>query len=198
MQMTHPDSIEIAGVISRYFEGLPEKMKSAKGDGAWTKQLKKDLVMLGQEYGWDTCPEWDGERLKWGWLYDLIWYEEDADGHVSEIYLVMESEWERGWKAIKYDFEKLLLAKSTLKLMIFQTDSGEIGELFRLLEKGIRAFPRLQSADEIYLLIAYDNSTGNFVIRQHDGKGELLVKRPSAAQSAAAVTGKFNFEKEVA
>jgi hypothetical protein len=186
--MAHPDSIEIAGVISRYFEGLPEKMKGAKGDGAWTKQLKKDLVTLGQEYGWNTCPVWDGERLKWGWLYDLIWYKENTDGHVSEIYLVMESEWERKWGAIKYDFEKLLLAKSMLKLMVFQTDSGEIGELFRLLEKGIRVFSRLQSIDEIYLLIAYDNSTGKFVIRQHDGKGEPLANHASVAETAATVT----------
>mgnify|MGYP001426186354 CR=1 FL=1 len=135
MQIVHPNPREVVAEIAKCFLDLPEKLKDAKGNRAWTTELKKHLVTLGHKYGWDTCPEWDGQCLKWGWLYDLVWYKEDA-GHLSEVGLVMESEWYRGWKPIKYDFEKLLLAKSALKLMIFQTDRDEISGLFDLLEKG--------------------------------------------------------------
>lgn len=151
-------------------------MKKAKGSAEWTTQLKEDLGVLGEKHGWTVCTAGFKGRFESGWLYDLIWYKEE-EGHLSEVYLVLESEW--GWSRahIKYDFEKLLLAKSTLKVMIFQGNNRRVNPHFEFLEQGILAFTKLQSADEIYLLIAYNDDTGEFEIRQYNGMGKQIVRR---------------------
>ena len=92
------------------------------------------------------------------WLYDLHWYtEHEKQRELPHIYgyrlktlpLVVECEWEyinrkerdkykRGertgvdlWGAVKYDFQKLLIANADLRLMIFQkrSDSSQNDKL---------------------------------------------------------------------
>ena len=176
VQPSHPNANEIADAIVKSFETLPKRMQKAKGNAAWTKQLKDDIGILGEKHGWTICTAGFKGRFENAWLYDLLWYKEE-EGHLSEVYLVMESEWGWGRTHIKYDFEKLLLAKSPLKVMVFQTNNREIDALFDFLEKGIRAFTRLQCTDEIYMLICYNDDLDKFDIRQYQGTGERIAKR---------------------
>jgi hypothetical protein len=171
METTHPSPAEIAKAIIKSFDSLPERLraKNTKGDGAWTVQLKDDIGTLGEKHGWAVCAGGFKDRFDGGWLYDLVWYRNNEKGHLVEVYLVLESEWGNNTH-IKYDFEKLHLAKSALKVMVFQTRSWKIEKLFEFLVEGIRAWPK-QSTDETYLLIAYNIDTGNFDIRQFDGCG---------------------------
>jgi hypothetical protein len=179
MQTTHPCPTEIATAIIKSFESLPVRVGHGKGDGDWTKQLKDDIGTLGEKNRWTVCAGGFKGRFEGGWLYDLVWYNE-ANGHLSEVYLVLESEWGEYRTDIKYDFEKLLVAKATLKVMVFQTKNGEIEDLFGFLEEGIRAFPLLQSANETYLLIAFNNDTGKFDIRQYNGCGARISANPQS------------------
>lgn len=172
MQMTYPNPTEIAAAIIESFNRLPGRLGPGKGDRVWTTQLKEDIGTLGEKYDWTVCAGGFKDRFEGGWLYDLVWYKE-TNGHLSEVYLVLESEWGKHRTHIKYDFEKLLLAKSALKVMVFQTNNQEIEDLFKFLEEGIRAFP-LQSTDETYLLMAFNNDTFKFDIRQYNGCGECL------------------------
>jgi hypothetical protein len=176
MRTSHPSPNEIVEKIAKSFETLPKRLATAKGNAAWTKQLKHDLGTLGKKNGWGVCTAGFKDQFENAWLYDLIWYKEDG-GCLSEVYLVLESEWAWGRALIKYDFEKLLLAKSTLKVMIFQSDSKGVDDLFDFLEKGIRAFTKLQCGDETYVLICYNNDTDKFDIRQYRGTGDRIAKR---------------------
>jgi len=99
-----------------------------------------------------------------GWLYDLVWYRND-DGHLAEVYLVLESEWSYDAYDIRYDFEKLLLAKATLKVMVFQAAESQLADRFALLERGIDAF-RKRSADETYILAGLKMPITEFVFKQ--------------------------------
>ncbi len=173
MQTTYPSPTEIATAIIDSFNSLPDRLGRGKRDRVWTMQLKDDIGTLGEKYDWTVCAGGFKDRFEGGWLYDLVWYKE-TNGHLSEVYLVLESEWGKYRTQIKYDFEKLLLAKSTLKIMVFQTNNREIEDLFEFLEEGIRAFPLLQTPDETYLLMAFNNDTFKFDLRQYNGCGVRL------------------------
>jgi hypothetical protein len=173
MQTSNMTPTLIAEAIVQSFKSLPDRIGPGKGDRVWTTQLKTDIGTLGEKHDWTVCAGGFEGRFEGGWLYDLIWYKE-TNGHLSEVYLVLESEWGKYRTQIKYDFEKLLLAKSTLKIMVFQTNNREIEDLFKFLEEGIRAFPLLQCADETYLLMAFNNDTFKFDIRQFNGCGVRL------------------------
>lgn len=79
------------------------------------------------------------------WLFDLIWYKYDNSHYsLTEIILAMESEWGgRRYKSVndnkdqygevKYDFQKLLVCNSVIKLMVFKMH-GKYTELTKLLE----------------------------------------------------------------
>jgi len=53
------------------------------------------------------------------WLYDVLWWHEDKPWFMIDVPLVAESEWGND-NAFKYDFQKLLLARSKYKIMIFE------------------------------------------------------------------------------
>jgi hypothetical protein len=77
----------------------------------------------------------------------------------------MESEWKVAPYEIKHDFEKLLLAKASLKIMVFRANEHKIKEIFNLLESGIRAF-QTKTPGEIYILAGYNDIYGEFDVRQ--------------------------------
>ena len=138
----------------------------------WTIQLKNDIGDLGAANRWSICTSGSGFKdrgFDCEWLYDLIWYRNtEPDNHLAEVYLVLESEWDMSPSAIKYDFEKLLLAKATLKVMVFQAWDENIADVFGLLQQGISVFTK-HSADEIYLLAGFNLNAFAFDVRQING-----------------------------
>jgi hypothetical protein len=87
----------------------------------WTSGIMNALSSLGEEFKWDVC---GGSET--GWLFDLTWYSNDEKDRLNNVHLAVECEWDYSFKAIKYDFEKLILARCSLRLMIFQAKSDEI------------------------------------------------------------------------
>lgn len=68
------------------------------------------------------------QGIHWGeWLYDMVWYEinkeDNIDGEtLKDIHLVVESEWGSEYE-VRRDFEKLIVARSRHRLMIFESNS---------------------------------------------------------------------------
>jgi hypothetical protein len=105
----------------------------------WTLQIKKILDDIGRKtYGTNVkngrefFTAASGLMKQHEWLYDLVWYEYDTNKNkLTNIYLVAESEWKTSWNKksyltdLQYDFEKLLLARSPYRLMIFDGYSEE-------------------------------------------------------------------------
>lgn len=53
------------------------------------------------------------------WLYDILWWHQKHQSYMLDVPLVLESEW-GDHVAYEYDFQKLLLARSKYKVMIFE------------------------------------------------------------------------------
>jgi hypothetical protein len=139
---------------------IPQSIPTNTNDSAWTKSIKRALGKLGEQKGYKICAAGidDYERE---WLYDLVWYKEDSCGFLVSIPLVMESEWDRKYSGIKYDFEKLLLSKSSYKIMIFQATGADQYEYFEKLKSSIARF-HADSICETYLLACFDEISYEF------------------------------------
>lgn len=124
-----------------------------RGDRHWTLRIKSKLAELGAQFHFDTCASGLPDQCEREWLYDIVWFR-TAEGRLHEIGLVAESEWSINFDYIRYDFEKLLVATSPLKLMIFQCHEGQLEDYFTRLEQGVRAFKQQQS-DHTYVLAAF-------------------------------------------
>jgi hypothetical protein len=120
----------------------------------WLVGKKKEYSICG--FPPDCEPEW---------LYDMVWFRNDSSFYLREIGLVLESEWSRDPEQISYDFEKLLIAKSPIKVMVFQDFKGNsVPQLWSLLERGIRTF-KTEPANEIYILAGLQNDEYEFAVK---------------------------------
>lgn len=92
-----------------------------------------------------------------GWLYDVVWYEQADDGRVTDVSLVAGSDLPFGDK-IKYDFDKLTVARSKYRVVIFQAVSEDKAErAFENMRSWVSDFRRTGSGDR-YLLACWVRS----------------------------------------
>lgn len=87
------------------------------------------------------------------WMFDLHWYTEGIDPYTTiQLPLVMECEWQQkdrrdrtiAFSGIKYDFQKLLIANASLRLMIFRvTKIEQFDTLFSYFENNIKQYKHL-------------------------------------------------------
>ena len=112
--------------IIRAIQGGLDQLDVHIGDSTedWTKAVKIELCRIGrEEFGLKVgasgvtpfVPDYPE------WLYDVTWLKYNDDD-LTDAVLVAECEWGED-SEIVYDFQKLLLARATLRLMIF--DSGQ-------------------------------------------------------------------------
>jgi hypothetical protein len=127
-----------------------------------TKAIKLAIGTLGEELGFKVCGLPAGKKE---WLYDLCWHSRSSlpDSKLLDVPLVLESEWTQ--YEIEYDFEKLLVAKSKFKVMVFQANGQTAIDYLQKLEQRIRTYQG-GSSGEIYLLACYDGPKGKFEIKK--------------------------------
>jgi len=148
------DTVESA--IQLALQEIPDRARNEawQGERPWSIAVKTAIVGVGRHFGWLTaangCETDEGAE----WLYDVVWYQSDRAGHMTDVPLVAESEW-GGENAIKADFEKLLVARSKYRVMVFQADSEEaVHSLFGKMRLWISKFHRTSSKDR-YLLVGW-------------------------------------------
>lgn len=101
------------------------------------------------------------------WLYDFVWYDNNEFG-LNNVYLVVESEWKNPWGNedycydIQYDFEKLILARSPYKLMIFEGDNLEENSQYLDTLKKVVLNCQLTKAGDRYMFAAWDKEKQEF------------------------------------
>ncbi len=125
--------------ISAGLSNIKDQIDS-EGTTIWTFTVKKILTELGKSphnnflvaSSSGIYPADCGE-----WLYDLVWYENNVSPiGLKSLHLVVESEWKNPRGNVDYlqdiqdDFEKLIVARSPHKLMIFESDSINITETY--------------------------------------------------------------------
>ena len=137
--------------------GVPAKANAEDGQRSevpWTKYVKQAVVDVGRRNGSRTaasgCSSDDGAE----WLYDVVWYQVDEQGSMKDVPLVAECEW-GGPRAIKGDFEKLLVARARYRVMIFQTSTDAEAQASINLLKGYITNCRLSRAGDRYLFVVW-------------------------------------------
>ena len=115
-----PGTLEIMNAVRKGLDSLD--LVAADSTTAWTKAVKTKLCDIGRGFDYQVCAS-GVEGASPEWLYDVIWRECECD-LLAGVPLVAESEWAKDrwddyWKEIIYDFNKLLLAREAVRVMIF-------------------------------------------------------------------------------
>ena len=161
---------QIEDAIVSALKTIPIQSPNGASKTERTKAIKIAISELGYKHNYFVCgdprPGCDG-----AFLCDLSWYTSTPapEGNLLEMPLALESEWHASYKQIKYDFEKLLVAKSKFKVMVFQASGRNAANYFKQLEQGIRNYQG-GSFGEIYLL----EGVPKVILRFCDLLGEIM------------------------
>ena len=155
-------------LITSVREDMDKLALAGKTDACATKAVKAALCK--------ACKTWNPnanlyatgvENIDDGeWLYDVTCLRNDGDGYVKRIPLVAESEW-KGPRGIYHDFQKLLLARADLRVMVFDGGYFPKGDKFETLKPHIERCEVTELGDT-YLLAAWSKSKDEFEYCQID------------------------------
>lgn len=124
------------------------------------KKIDNDCLVATNKISDTDCGEW---------LFDFVIYKE-TEGSLYELILIAECEWHSNYTTeyyqdLKYDFEKLLVAKSEHKLFIFELESQEeailiIDNLIGIIKKFKHTYP-----NERYLFATWIKTMQKFYFK---------------------------------
>ena len=156
------------------------KLEQAKDRPEWTKKVLTTLCKLGRWLGYTAWAKGDPKE----WLYDVSWSNCDTCGRLISVPMVAECEWGT-LEDIAYDFEKLLLARAAVRVMVYDAWSARNSdEPVEFINKKLREYVRTfnGACGDTYLLIAlvWDDSsdTNRFefaeIVDQGPGNSPIL------------------------
>ena len=160
-----------AEVLERCLNNSAKKSKGTvnqSGRQTRTIMVKQLLVDLGikkeySTYASQVLPK-DSE-----WMCDVVWWDSYRDGDqlLRSIPLAAECEWGNE-EAIWHDFQKLLIIRASVRVMIFRAKSRcEASKLQKKLERQIRCFVSSQEGDR-YLFASYvDSEESPFAVKEY-------------------------------
>ena len=136
----------------------------------WTEKVLITLCRLGKkEFGYKAWATDVPDKYRDGneFLYDASWHETDNCGRIISLPMVAESEWGNP-REVDYDFQKLLLARSKVRVMVYWVAMRENQEeTCDRLRKHVGTFKGTEG--DTYLLIGlfYENTEKVFRFQFH-------------------------------
>ena len=131
------------------------------GKPEWTTEVKATLCRLGKDESYTTWATGVPDDCQDGaeFLYDVCWLKTDNRDRTINCALVAECEWgDRG--EVEYDFQKLLLARSGVRVLVYDTKQASGDQLREHVEVFAGA------AGDTYLLIGWvEEGAGGFRFR---------------------------------
>ena len=125
----------------------------------WTKLLKTIITKLGQKKDYFVRTDGlEGVADDVEWLHDLTWLKILYNGDKSviiDVPLVLESEIsKKGFGAFKEDFDKLLIATSSLKIFVLKNDNENLlKEIIDYAQESVNKNKRISNGEGIYIII---------------------------------------------
>ena len=161
-----PGRFEIMRAVRKGLDSL--EVAKGKSNTVWTKAVKTKLCEIGREFGCTVCASGveKADRDYGEWLYDVTWLEYKKSGltELVDAPLVAECEWD-GFAAIVEDFEKLLLVRAGVRLMIFDGNyKPGSKEIAAQLAGRVREFNGSR-AEDTYLLAAWERNANGWSFR---------------------------------
>ena len=138
-------------------------IEAAESNSGWTKAIKTELCNIGKTFGFKVGARAgevaESDRDYGEFLYDVTWLEYEGES-VTDAPLVAECEW-GNLQAIDDDFQKLLLARAAVRVMIFDGnyEPGSVKIVERLARQA-GTFRRSREED-VWLLAAWERTGKN-------------------------------------
>ncbi len=147
----------IREIVSEFRQVVEPELRRTRPPGStkYTTQILTGLCRVGQRLGYSAyaAKVTDEHRDGPEWLYDTTWLELDDAGRMKSIPLVAECEW--GSQGLSEDdLQKLLVARATLRVMVYNQKRMLAHRLLEWLEVCPDAH------GDTYLLIAYTEDDG--------------------------------------
>ena len=155
---------QIENDIRLAFDDISKKLPNGPSRPEWTKEVLVAIGNIGKKYNYAVC----GKYFDVEWLFDQCWYlAAPDDGRLTEVALVLEAEWDGRYNYIKYDFEKLLVAKSQLKIMAFNAAAQDMPGHLEKLEQSIHSYKGTCSG-EVYIFAysCHEGTSWKFQIKK--------------------------------
>jgi hypothetical protein len=157
------DTQQVDDIEKRVQEAITEGAEAAAaahgGNPEFTVAIKESLTRLGKKLGYRVCTTLPNIADYPEWLWDLTWVRGgDKAGvfELSDMPLAVESEWKEDFgKEILSDFQKLMVARAWLRVMVFQTPNAEVKMRFDQLREAIRTYSGTQPGDR-YLFACWN------------------------------------------
>ncbi len=131
----------------------------------WTQEILDAIVKLARDAGQEAyvSRKYKTEAHGNEWLYDLTWLEYSTqERRLTRAVAVLESEWSRSHNDIFYDFQKLLLARADLRVMVFQVyNMDQWHKVVKQFVSEIQDFEQSQANDR-YLFSGWSNDLDRF------------------------------------
>jgi hypothetical protein len=151
--MPQPDGVEETIIQTARQIADQAARESWLNDRMWTQRLLSAFGECGRQLGYFVCgggAEQHGGQCEW--LYDLVWLK-NSNGFITDVPLILESEWSTNYKLISDDFEKLLVGRAQHRVMVFQ--QRHVEDIFGRLAEEVRNFGPTQAGDR-YLFLGWD------------------------------------------
>ena len=149
---------DIQGILDKINS---DGLKYEWSDTEWTKQIKSRLCDRGKNKGYFVYASSADGKDGGEWLYDLTWLNYSEDGLLINVELALESEW--SIKGIDDDFQKLLLCRAEMRMLVFQAKSiSEAKEKISNLKRQIARFTKSLKGD-IYLFSCWNIEIQTFI-----------------------------------
>jgi len=148
---------DLEQLIVARINAIPDRavQEAWTSDRAWTGAVLLDLARLGHERDFYVCGNGCSDYGQGEWLYDLVWLQNEGE-HISDVPLVLESEWSPNFRSISDDFMKLLLSRAEHRVMVFQQQTAaEVKNVVERLISQIQNFRPTQKGDR-YLFLGFD------------------------------------------
>ena len=156
---------EFIATIIETFDGIAQDVQQEAdqwGGGEWTVAVLTALCQAGREHAlWVTATSSVPEEHRDGygeWLYDACWCAHDEEDWFLRLEMAAESEWANMDHIIE-DFQKLLVARAILRVMVFDARwlEGEMRAMAETLQSHVNHF-RERSTGDTYLLVGYNQN----------------------------------------
>jgi hypothetical protein len=174
--MSHALIQEMANLKDQFFAITGNKRKER------TRLIKDRLHLLAQQkykfkaYGHGLSARLTqnagGEFKNREWMYDIHWYTEGKQPYTTiRLPLVMECEWEQkrradqtnAFSAIKWDFQKLLVANAELRMMVIKiTNFRSFKPLTEYFINNIENYRLLEKGSKFLFIGFYERGKGLF------------------------------------
>ena len=120
-----------------------------------TRKVEQLLTKLGKDMGYRVAVKGGCNWGKGEWMYDVVWADLIEDELIHTIPLVAECEWEGREQHVWDNFQKLLIGRAEVRVMIFEYDSRDKAlSLVKELNRQIERFVLSQKGDR-YLFASY-------------------------------------------